>query len=428
MHNVEQRLEEEQRRMESITAPDDLEQRLRNALNPAAPVKRKKKLPRWSAAVVAVVILFVVSNNYNAFAYYGKKLLGYDEIMTGTLQKLNDAGMGQAIDRTTTLADGSTLVIEGIMSDENQLIVYYRLSNPAGVEDSGLMFNGSRVTGFWTDSNAENGTAILNEERTEEKGTMVYEPVNPFAKKLTLHLWQRVQNNQMSELKITFPYRPDQAMQTQIKQSIRHTVKVDNGSINFRSLTATPTMTLIKGTLNAGNIDRVNHALHGIELMANGKPIELLGSGNRSSLGKSSFELRYDALPEPLESLELTVKEFAGYQKLDEQLDLTAVNEEPVSISGRSLWVRNVTTTSAGTEITIATEEDVMLDDVSVKAGNELTGLQTTVNQLLEKLEDATIVKERTLIFDTSAEPEYLVIGGMHFMKEYNKTLEIPVR
>lgn len=37
-------------------------------------------------------------------------------------------------------------------------------------------------------------------------------------------------------------------------------------------------------------------------------------------------------------------------------------------------------------------------------------------------------MKERTLLFDTQTEPESLLIEGMHYLKAYNKVIEIPVK
>ncbi|MNJ47988.1 hypothetical protein D3C77_431670 [compost metagenome] len=89
--------------------------------------------------------------------------------------------------------------------------------------------------------------------------------------------------------------------------------------------------------------------------------------------------------------------------------------------------MKKAAVTSQGVEITIATDDDVLLDGVSIEAQDEVTSLRTTVNQLDSKLEDGTIMKERTLLFDTSVMPEYLHIKGMHYMKEYNQVIEIPV-
>lgn len=431
MNHVEKRLAEEKMRIDSVTAPKELETRLRDALNKTDSQRTKRRIPSvWKAAAVALFFLVVFGYHYNAFAYYGKKLLGFDELIGGSqLQELNEQGMGQIVDKKTNLSDGTELTINGIMTDANQLIMYYTLTNPEGIEDNGIdLFRPSKFTGFLTNSNLESGTSLQNEEQTEVKGTMSFQPVSPFAKKLNLHYWDRTENNQLIEHTISFPYDPNQAMQTEVRKSLRKTVKVDKGTLNFQSITATPTMTMIEGSLNVDNFDRLPSALSGIELIANGTPVELIGSGHGSSLGGRKFDLRYGALPKPLTSLELVMKEFVGYQQLDQRLPLSSAGNEPFSLDGKKLWVKKAAVTSQGVEITIATDDDILLDGVSIETQNETTALKTTVNQIETKLDDGGILKERTLLFDTSVMPEYLHIKGIHYMKAYNKVIEIPVK
>nr|WP_313640057.1 sigma-70 family RNA polymerase sigma factor [Paenibacillus sp.] len=216
-------------------------------------------------------------------------------------------------------------IYQGI--DANQFIMYYTLTNPNGLEDMSVdAFRPSKISGFLTDSNVVSGTSLINEDHTEIKGTMSFDSVNPFSKKITLHFWQQLEENgQMSEGTVTFPYNPNEAMQTQIKQSIHKKIKVDKGTITFKSITATPTMTVIKGKLDVENFDRVNLGLHGVQLIVNGTPVEILGSGSQSSFGGRTFDIRFDTLPKDLHSLQLVVKEFAGYQKLEEKYPMTSI-------------------------------------------------------------------------------------------------------
>ncbi|MDQ0178499.1 DUF4179 domain-containing protein [Bacillus chungangensis] len=431
MNNVEKRLAEEKKRMNSITAPEELEMRLRNALNTAAP-RRKRKTPIWMMAAAALFLMFFVGYHYNAVAFYGKKLFGFDEMMDRhTLKKLDDEGMGQIIEKKIKLKDGSVFVINGLIADANQLVMYYTLTNPNGIKDYDnnlfpLTF--SKITGFSTNSDAVSGSILANDDHTEIKGTKSFEPVSPFAKKLTLHFGQYLQNGEMTEESISFPYAPNKAMQTTIKQSVKKTVKVDKGKITFHSIKATPTMTVIDGELNVKNFDRVPGALDRIELIANGTPIDSLGGSVKSSIWGTKFEIHYDALPKQLDSLELVVKEFVGYQKLGKKLPLASIDDKPIMLDHKQLWVKNVSTTSENVEITIATEDDVMLDGVSIKTQNKETPLKTIRGQIHTNQEDGREVKERTLLFETKTKPEFLLIEGMHYMKTYNHVIDIPIK
>ena len=69
------------------------------------------------------------------------------------------------------------------------------------------------------------------------------------------------------------------------------------------------------------------------ELIANGTPIEILGSGSRSSLRGRKFDIRYDSLPDQLESLEIVMKEFVGYEMLEVKITLASIGDEPICSS-----------------------------------------------------------------------------------------------
>ncbi|GIN22332.1 MAG TPA: DUF4179 domain-containing protein [Bacillus bacterium] len=427
MNDIEKQLNEEKRRLSSITAPEELESRLRSALQ-TTPKKRPRRTSVFmKLAAVALVLIVAAGYQYNALAYYGKKLLGFDEIINSTLQDLNNKGLGQTIEKKATLIDGTVLTIDGIMTDSNQMIMYYTLSNPKGLDEETIdRFQPLKITGFLTRSNFESSIYMSNNENTEIKGTLYFEPVSPFSKKLTFHYWESVESGTMKDESITFSYDPNKAMQTELKQKIYKNVRVDKGTISFKSITASPTLTVIDGKLNVGNFDRVPSALDGIELVANGVPVDTIGSGHRSAINGMKFDLRFDALPKKLDSLELVVKEFAGYKKLEEKIKLTS--QKNFTVGGKDLIIQNVALTSEGTEITIATDEDIMLDGVSIETKSGEIPLLTTVNQVDSENEDGRTMKERTLLFDTKDKPELLLIEGMHYLKDYNKKIKIPVK
>ncbi|NKE05850.1 DUF4179 domain-containing protein [Mesobacillus selenatarsenatis] len=422
MKKIEEVLSEEKRRIAEMTPPPDFEARMRSALDAKPTRKSKRKNPYIMMSAVGVLCFMLISYNYNAFAFYGKKIFGYEEIITGTMKDLNEKGMGQIIERKTTLIDGTELIIDGIMTDANQLVMYYTLSNPQGIADSlDYVFISDKITGFLTNAHGGGSMELLNDEGTEIKGTMYFDPVSPFAKKLTLHFWQ---GQEYQEGSITFPYDPNKAMQTQIKQSIKETVKVDKGTVTFKTITATPTSTVIEGKMDVDNFDRIRFGFEGVKLIANGNTIDNVGYGVRSAFNGSKFDLRFDGLPEELHSLELVVNEFVGYQKLEEQI-LVAENTQH-DLDGNDLWIKKVAATERGIEITIETDENLLLDGVSIQNGDKVTPIKTTIGQRLNKKTDR-ITSERTMVFETKSMPEYLLIKGIHYVKEYNQKIEIPV-
>ncbi|GAA3409474.1 DUF4179 domain-containing protein [Paenibacillus hodogayensis] len=308
MNNIEDRLLEEKVRLNELSAPEELEARLRKALNTAVPRKKARwNVKRsWGIAAAILVVLLFAGNQYHALAYYGKMLLGFGEAVYDTLNELDKQGKGQALNERFLLEDGTTLTINGLMSDENQFILYYTLSNPNGLR-SYDGFDPIGISGFQTDSHhiRSGATSGPTGGVKETKGYVAFDPVSPLAKKLTLSYGYKLpESDQRREGQVTFPYRPDEAMSTKIKQSVK--VTVNGQTIIIGTITATPTMTLIEGTLQAEN-EQLNEAvLNGMDLIANGASISIFGSLWQPQTGAYSY--RYDALPENLQSLELVLK------------------------------------------------------------------------------------------------------------------------
>lgn len=150
-------------------------------------------------------------------------------------------------------------------------------------------------------------------------------------------------------------------------------------------------------------------------------------SGQQSGLGGRTFELQFDALPESLTSLELEVDTFPGYEHLDAQIQFDALDDTTVPIGQRHLQIQNVTWNEEQTEVTIATEEDVLLDEVAIELSGMVIPLKTTVNTDYVKQPDGSVWKKRTLVFDKPLQPDTLNIKGMYYTKTYQLKIDIPL-
>lgn len=418
MNELERYLEKERERLENNNIPEELNERLRVALE-QTPQRRKTKAPKWIAVAAAIMILSFVSYNYNAFAYYGKKLLGYDELMTETLAQLNEEGSGQSIEKKVILSDGTELYLDGLLTDENQSILYYTVKNPKGVVEESYF---DMIRGSWTKAFATYGTSSENEDGTEIKGIQAFEAVSPFAKELTLEYRY---NEGTEQEEITFPYNPKLAMQTELKQSIRKKVHVDQGTIRFESITATPSRTTIKAKVNVDNFDRIQLGGGGVQLLANGKPVELTGSSSKSAIFGSDIEIYYDQLPTEIDTLELVVDKFVGYQSLNEAIELSGNDDQSEEIHGKKLIIRKIEKTAEGIQVTIATEQDVLLESVSIQSKGKSTPLHTTLRSELLDGENGETYNERVLLFNTDEMPDTLSIEGMHYAKSYGKHIQL---
>ena len=428
MNEIEKRLAEEKERIEKLLAPPELENRLRLALEQTKRPKQTSRL--WTSIAVAALLFVIIGYNFNAVAYYGKKVFGFDEVMSGTLQQLNENGFGQIIEKTYSLEGGVKFTIDAVINDENRFILFYTISDPNGIKKDPYnnLISAENITGLFTNSYMESGAEHFNEESKEYKGTWDFEPVSPFSKKLTLHFTYNTNEGTMNRHELAFSYNPNQALQTQHKLPINKTVKVDKGTIKFKSIIATPTETVVSGSMNVDNFDRLHGAIDGIKLVVNGQNVEFLGGASGTTLtGGHYFEINYDALPSAVDSLTLQVEKFVGYKKLKQRIDLQTLNDSPINIGGKSLWIEGVTSTGKQTEITIFTASDILLDDVYIENTQGKTQIKTTIGQTeIEK--QGKFLKKRTMLFPTGKAPTHLYIGGIHYMKTYNQTIEIPVK
>lgn len=421
---TEEKLAEEKKRLDTVKAPKELEGRLRKALD-QTPKHPKRSRPKWITVAVALLFLSLAIYQYDAFAYYSKKLFGFDELMSATLIQLNEAGNGQSIEQKVVLPDGSEFLLNGLITDENQLILYYTITNPKGLKNDVHFFN---LTGFLTEAAPTSGTYSTNDENTEMKGIQSFESVSPFAKRLTLQILVENEELQMHEVPLVFTYKPNTSLQTELKKSIKKSVEVDRGKIRFNSITATPTRTTIKGKLKVTNFDRYTGAIDGIKLIANGVPIEGAGASIKSGFNGSTLEVYFDALPKKVANLKLLVDTFVGYTAINKTFSLEDLTGSYELIPDKALFIRKIEQTEDGIQLTIATAEDVMLENVSVQVRGQSIPLITTVRQDYVEDENGESYKERILLFGADELPDALFVEGMHYKKSYEQSIDIKVK
>lgn len=416
MTEIDQKLAQEKKRLEEVKAPEELYGRLQQALD-KTPKHKKILRPQWIAVAAALFFLSFIGYQYNAFAYYGKKLLGFEKIMPDTLVKLYEQGNGQDVDEIYVFHDDTKLQLESILTDENQLILYYTLNNPLGVkEDLSFM----EIKGFLTNTFNHSGISTMNEQGTVLKGMKKFDPVSTFAKKLTLTFDRAEEQGEM-----TFAYDPRKAMQTILKQPIKKKIPVDRGSIRLDSIIATPSQTTIKGKFKVDNYDRIPLGFSGVKLVADGVGLPLIGGGSSSAFNGNTFTIDYDALPKNVKSLELVVDTFVGYKQLNQVTPLTT-EQTTADLDGDELLISHVEIIEGNLQMKIATDENILLDGVSAQVGEKEMPLLTTLGQ--ESIEkDGKQYKQRVIQFNGDQLPDKLIIAGLHYEKKYNEIVDIPI-
>ena len=127
MNEVEKLLYEGKKEIDSLEIPIDIESTLRSALE-STPNKKKKNIKGKVAALILAVLL--LGYNMDTLAFYGKKLVGYENVMNGTLKELNQLGKGQTIDKSHTFSNGVKFTLDAIMLDNNTMVMFYTLYSP----------------------------------------------------------------------------------------------------------------------------------------------------------------------------------------------------------------------------------------------------------------------------------------------------------
>ncbi|WP_176444936.1 DUF4179 domain-containing protein [Paenibacillus herberti] len=387
-----------------------------------------------------MLIVFLVSGNqYNAFSYYGKLLLGFDGIVGGSLKELNEEGLGQSLNESKTYEDGTTLTINRLMSDANQLIVYYTLRNSDGlkVEDhapDSIDFHPTRVKGLLTDSDSTGGSSRFNENKTEYKGYHEFTPVSPFSKKLTMQFWIEFNDGTRKLENITFTYDPNKALKSNIEQTFNKDFLTDIGTLSIESIIATPTMTEIKGTFTAiedtDHFMMVDGTLDGMELIANGIPVSSTSRQINNLLkdNKIGISLIYEELPQPLHSLEIKVKELPSYKRIERNIPLTSSKDQVFDVGGKQIRVKDLSRTSADVQLTLTYDTfEIIPKGISLGTKSGLVPVKTSKPGNYVKQSDGKSLYEKTLIFDTKEEPEYLYIEEVYFKKPYDITVQVPL-
>ena len=223
MSDIEDLLKANKTRIEQIEVPEDLEIRLRKSLN-----KRKALLYKGFKLQIAVlmVMIAIAALNHDVIASYSKRLLGYDQVMNGTLKELSELGKGQFIGESYTFPDEVSVTIDYVMLDENQLLLFYTVKDPKGKVDDNNISSITSINGFRKEYIFRSSIGHINEELTEIKNIASFDSPWFFDKKLTFRFSHEVQGkNEPAE--IDFILDRKIAMGYTLKKSINETIQLD---------------------------------------------------------------------------------------------------------------------------------------------------------------------------------------------------------
>lgn len=438
MRTIEEKLQEHKQSFNRVQAPPELEGRLRNALMnvPVKPRKRTKAL-LWFSSAAAALILIAGMYQYPAFAYYGAKLLDRSELTSLSFTEVAEQGYGQTVNKSKTFDDGSVITINGVISDDNAFLMYYTIDFPAGSKfgpgDRSTHYNVDKLHGFLTDSFPKEGYGNYSNDGSQYKGVYKFEPVSPFSRTLTATFSKWQDNGEQASSPISFKFEANKAMKSIINQKISKSVAVDQGTVHYDSITASPTSTIVRGHYELENTNKGHPWFFAkTKLLVNGTEVNYWGgrSSNSTNAGFPAFELEFDILPtDKIESLELVLVNFDGYQKVEEPISLASPSDQSIRIGGEKLWIRSVTKTDSGYDIVIARKQFTILetDSLSVQAGGNIVSVSSISASRAWDLNNGNILWEQTYSFATSNKPEQLLLEGYKYIKTYDKKITIPI-
>ncbi|MCK9861839.1 DUF4179 domain-containing protein [Paenibacillus sp. ATY16] len=436
MKAIEDKIQRHKQNLNQIQAPVELEDRLRQALHRIPGKKRRNnKALMWSISAAAALLIIVSTYQYPAFAYIGGKLLNRVQLTSLSFSEVAEQGYGQTVNKSKTFKDGTVITINGVIADDNAFLMYYTIKLPEGLtfkDDEFIRYGVTKVKGFMTNSNVTEGGGNYSKDKTQFQGVYKFEPVNPFSRTLTVNFSERLDNGEQEKQPISFKFEANKAMQSIINEKISREVTVDEGTVHYDSVIASPTSTVIRGHYELNNNGGHPMFPGKTKLFVNGTEVESFGyrSGGLDGKNSPTFEFSYDVLPtDKIESLEIVLDKFSGYEKITEPIPLTSPSDQSIKINNEKLWIRSVTQTGSGYDIVIARKEFTILDTTHmlVQAGGKKVPIAPISASRPWDLGNGNVLREQTYSVQTQDKPEFLLLEGFHYIKEYNTRISIPI-
>jgi hypothetical protein len=432
---VEDMLNNKKLEIDKLEVPDELEGRLRRALNRVEP--KKKAGYKWTLKVASLIIgIMLIGYNMDTLAFYGKRIMGFDEVMTDTLRELNELGKGQVIDKSYTFKNGSSVTLDGVMMDDNQLLMFYTIVDPRGnVSDPDIINTNPYIEGAIGKYYAGGGQGESNEAGTEIKWKTEFEKPYFFEKSLKWG-FTLIEGNNREVGEIVFKLDRSKAMGHTLKKTLNKSIKIDQEEITFKSIVASPTVTYIEGSMqnifelakNEVKGEGFSPSSLNVRLIANGKEVQIQGSGMSTNLNGIKFNSRFDALPKDIKNLQIKVVSLQTDNKVNEVVKLSKSDtDKKLEILGQQIEINKVYESEGKTYVTITSEEDVALSKVYLTVDGKNIELKNTTPYTHDKKADGTILYTRSLCFEGTGKELSLKIKSIRYTKDYNEIIDVPI-
>jgi hypothetical protein len=429
MRKIEEILEDRKMEFDNIKVPDELEGRLKRALN------RKSNKRGKGLIAAALIVLVICFYSYDAIAYYGKRILGYDKTMYGNIKELNEKGRGQEINKSFRFNDGTEIKLDGIIFDDNKLIAFIKEYSIAGIDKISIDYsiNGLRLTRYFNQGGSGNG----NENWTEANFIYEFEPPAIYEKWLSLDI-RKIADGKVEEGKIKFTLDRNKAMGHTVKQDINKTVSIEDINIKFHKITISPIAAVVDGEITGGpsfNGDflangNTNHPLVDFDLIINGK---VYNCGSRSMGGsndKMQFKNESITVPSDVEILKICNIKFGTEMFVDKMVKIKSDTKDlKVDTEKGNIIIKKVRQDDKSTYITIKSDVDFDINDnptlAIFVAGKDIVSSEQVVDGRYN--ENGMEYTERTFRFDTLSDEMELGIKVVYDIKRSSEFIDIPI-
>jgi hypothetical protein len=436
MMDIEKALKEQKKQIDQINAPAELKPRLETALN--AERKRKSQDYRWPLrAAAAIMVVFLAGYNFNTLAYYGKRMIGFEGLMTDTVSELVNSGLGQDIGTTYAFDNGVNLTIDGVMIDYNNLILFYTFSGDLNFDDPDKIFNLPSVylKGFFETIEHNHSVGSLDEDNREIKFVSYYDPPRALTRQIKIESYSMGDSGfNLIEDKVIIDR--SKAMGKILKQSVAHTFKVGNRDIKIDELIATPTATSITGSIqnifqlarDSLSDNRIRPNSISMSLWANGRQVDSQSSSLKTDSKGITFKQDFDVLPEDTKSIQILLESVTADYDVDENFALTMDNgEKNIRINNQHIAILDVWESDSQTCVKIRTEDHLYLSEVFLEVDGTKAELAKTVENQTDKLKSGRIERTRTMYFDKSGEDMNLNIKRITYKTDVYQSVKIKV-
>ncbi len=429
MNNIEDILSEKGKDLKKTKAPDEMETRLRNALSAKKTIKRNNNYKRIASIAVTLFLVFSILN-FDTLAYIGKRFLGYDEILRNDIEKLNELGEGQTIAKTQEITNNLSIHLDGVMLDDTQLLVFYRVEKKDGKIDE-IYINPPSINSLFDRCYHQHSTGKVNEDKTEISYVASYETPGLFSKNFNFKGTVQYQNKNY-EFDIEFKLDRNKAVGKTVKIDINKKINIDSTNVVIKKLIISPTQTIIEGNLetksdrNSMHSERVQPDID-IKLITDGnKVINYSGKNISSSIRGTKFSCEYESLPKNIESLEMIIEKVKVYNKINEEVSVH--DNYNTIIDGQYFEILDVSTKENKTFITVKSEESTQFINVSLFAENTELEFDKTIVEDYEKVVEGKEVKIyyiRTFVFNGNGNNLKMNIESIYHNKNVNEKIKL---